>query len=127
MKRAEHLVTGDVKKAEPVFAFRRQSLPVGARGLQKRVRADDVGLNELTRAVDRAIDVRLRGKMHHGIRSVSLEHVAHRCGVGDVRLQKEVPRTGLNVRQRVQVPGIGEFVHVDNRVRRVQQEMTHEV
>ena len=58
---------------------------------------------------------------------MSLERLAHRRGIRDVRLHKGVARIGPKVGQRVQVPGVGEFVHIDDRVRRVPQQVTNEV
>ncbi len=42
-----------------------QRAPVGANGLEQRERANDIGLDELTRAVDGTINVTFGREMHH--------------------------------------------------------------
>ena len=90
-ERAEHLVGGDVVEAE-----RRARGASGsgelvlARGLQQGEGADDVGLHERRRAVDRAVDVAFGRQMHHRVRLVGGEDLAHRRGVGDVGADQHV-------------------------------------
>ena len=45
----------------------RRAAPVGARRLEQRVGAGDVGVDEGGRAVDRAVDVALGGEVHHRV------------------------------------------------------------
>ena len=50
-------------KAETLGFGLRQRAPVTERLLQQHERADDIGLHELGRAVDRTIDMTFRGQM----------------------------------------------------------------
>ena len=55
---------------------------MGARGLQQRVGAGDVGAHEGGGVVYGAVHVRLGGEVHDGVGAVGGEDLAHRPGVG---------------------------------------------
>ena len=54
-------------EAERILAGAGQLFPVGEAGVEQDLRADHIGLDELGRPVDRAVDVRLRRKMNDRI------------------------------------------------------------
>ncbi len=56
--------------------LRGERAPIAQRLLQQSERADDVGLDEFTRSVDRAIDMTFCGQVHNGIRLVLFEQPA---------------------------------------------------
>ena len=71
-------------EAEARRAAPSSSLQIGPRRFQQTQRADDVRLDEGGRAVDRAIDMALGGKMHHGVGPEVAERRRHRRRVADV-------------------------------------------
>jgi len=90
--------------------------PVGASGLEQDGGAANVGIDEIEGTIDGAIDVALRGEVHHGVHGVPAEEVADERRVADVALDK-----GVSVAERVgdsalagQVTGVGQRVEIDD-------------
>ncbi len=123
MQVAVDLVGGDVVEAEGLAALGRQALPVGAGGLEQLVGADDVGLDELRRAVDGAVDVGFGGQMHDGVRLEVQQRLADPLTIGDVGLEELITRVVFHGCQRLQVAGIGQFVQVEHAVLGIENEM----
>ena len=113
-QRAEHLVGGDVVEAEALLALRRQGRPIAARRFQQAEGADHVGLDELARPVDGAVDMGLGGQMHHRVGLVAVEEPLQLGGVADVDLLEGVARVALGPRQGGQVGRVGQLVDVDD-------------
>ena len=67
-------------------------MPRVARGLEQHVGAEDVGLDELARRLDRAVDVRLGGEVDD--RVAALDAVGDGVAVGDVRLTSSTRSSG---------------------------------
>ncbi|MNH38575.1 hypothetical protein D3C79_996350 [compost metagenome] len=65
-QRAIHFVGRNVQKAQCTTRQLIQAAPVSAHGLQQVEGADHVGFNKGLRAVDRAVDVGLGGKVDDG-------------------------------------------------------------
>src|SRR5690606_13818288 len=84
---AVHLVGGNVVEAEGFTTAFRQALPVGAGGFQQLVGTDDVGLDELGRTVDGAIDMGFGGQVHDGVWLELQQRFANPLTIGDVGLQ----------------------------------------
>ncbi|MNW04367.1 hypothetical protein D3C71_2004480 [compost metagenome] len=59
---------------------------------QQGVGADDVGLDELRRAGDRAVDVGLGGQMHNGIWLVFTQDAVNLFTVADVDALEHITR-----------------------------------
>ena len=96
---------------------------IGARRLQQREGADDVGLDELARSVDRAVDMALGGQMHDGVDALVLHHLLHRIAVADVELVEAVVRAAGDVSGRAFARGIGQLVDIDD----VDAEVAHQM
>ncbi len=67
---AVDLVRGDMQEAKGRLAGFVQAAPVGAHGFQQAEGADDIGLDEVFRAVNGAIHVAFRSEIDHGARLV---------------------------------------------------------
>ncbi len=111
---AIYLVGGDVVETEGRLAYLVQTVPVGASGLQQHVGADNIGLDEVGRACDGAIDVALGRQVHHGIRLMLGKHPIQFGAVADIHLLKGITFTVCDTGQGFQVARIGEFIEVDN-------------
>ncbi len=84
---AKNLVGGDVEETEGgVWEFGQ----VCAGRLEQVVGADDVGLDEVSGAVDRAVDVGFGGEVHHPIGAKVIKGGGHRGGIADVGLEEAV-------------------------------------
>ena len=80
----------------------------GPRRFEQHESADDIGLDELARLQNRAIDVRLRREMHHNLRR--LDERGRDLGVGDVPANEPVARIVDDVAERLHTTGVGQFV-----------------
>lgn len=85
--------------------------------------ADDIGLDEFTRAVDGAIDVALRSQIHHGIGSIFVEQFSQLRAVADVGALEGIVWIPRCVRDRIKVGRIGQLVDVDDAGAGVAQQM----
>ena len=80
--------------------------------MEQYIGSYDIGLDELTGAVDGAVDMGLGGEMHDPFRPEIGERLAHGVGVADVGLKELVVRIALKIRQGSRVARIGELVDV---------------
>ncbi len=101
-------------EAERLALCLRQFQPPGARGFQQAVSADDVGLDELGRAIDGAVDVGFSRQVHDRLRRKALQHRADTGLVADIRLHELIARVGCNRLQRFKVARVGQFVEVQH-------------
>ena len=90
------------------------STPVGAHGFEQAEGADDVGLDEVFRAVDAAVDVRFGGKIDDGAGLVLGEQLGDEVEVADVALDEDVARVALERGEVLEVAGVGQRVEVDD-------------
>ena len=84
----------------------------GPQGVEERVRAVDVGQDELAGVVDRPVDVGLGGEMDDALDAG--EEAPDEGLVADVAEDEFVARVVLDVAQVVEVPGVGQLVQVDD-------------
>ena len=64
--------------------------PMAQSFLQQSEGSHDIGLNEFRRLIDRAVDMTLRGEVHHITRPVALEQTMQRRAVANIHLFKSV-------------------------------------
>ena len=109
-----HLVGGDVMEAKSRLAYLVQTIPIGTCRLKQHIGADDIGLDEVGGACDRAINVTLGGQVHHGIRLMGSKHPIQFDAAADVDLLERVTIAARDLSQGFQVACIGQLVEVDN-------------
>ena len=81
---AEHLVCRHVHETENGLIPGRQYLPVLPYRLQQAERADDIGLDEIGRPMDRAVYMAFGRKMDDGTRLVCCQQLRDQRVVADV-------------------------------------------
>src|SRR5690606_14312975 len=101
-------------------------LPVGAGGYQQLVGTDDVGLDELGRTVDGAIDMGFGGQVHDGVWLELQQRFAYPLTIGDAGLQELIARIAIHFRQGVEVAGVGELAQVEHAVPGVAKAMAEQ-
>jgi hypothetical protein len=84
-----------------------------ARGIQETERAGDIRLHEGLRRIDRAVHMRLRGEIQHGIDLMLVEQSRNQCLVPDIALLKNIARIVGEVREVGGVARVGEQIKVD--------------
>ncbi len=101
-------------KAEVGLACFVQLVPVATCSFKQRIGADDVGLDKLRRASDRAINMRFGRQVHDGIGLVFFEHPIHVVAVADIDMLKGVALALIGRLQRLEVACIGQLVDVND-------------
>ncbi|MNE16219.1 hypothetical protein D3C80_1091580 [compost metagenome] len=114
MQVAIDFVGGDMVKTERTALLGRQLAPPGAGGFEQGVSADDVGLDERGRAVDRPVHMGLGCQVHDRPRLKAFEHGADGCRVGDIGLDEFVSGVVGDALQRFEVAGVGQLVEVEH-------------
>ncbi len=101
--------------------------PVSPHGLQQSESAHDVGLDEITGAMDGAVHMTFGSKVDHSAGLVLGQQTADQGGITDVALHQLVTRIALQGGQSFGVAGIGELVQVDDGFVTGRQPVEHEV
>jgi hypothetical protein len=86
-------------EAETLGFAGRERAPITKRLLQQDESANDVGRDELRRAVDRTIDVAFRGQVQNDVWLEIGQRGSHLCRVSDIGTNKSEPRMILDRRQ----------------------------
>ena len=86
------------------------------RGVEEGERADDVGLHERRRPVDGAVDVALGREVHDAVGPVLREEARDLGRVADVDGLEPVAVACSRVAYLVEVAGVRQHVHIDDRV-----------
>ena len=97
------------------------------RGLQQVVGAEDVGLDKIAGAINRAIDVTLCREVHHGIRAVLCENLFKGKWVAKVGLDKRMALVTDVAFQRRKISRVGQLVEIDDAMGRLIDELPNEV
>ena len=87
---------------------------VGPHCFKQAEGTDDVGLDEVFRAVDAAVDVRFGGKIDNGAGLVLGEQFGDEVEVADVTLDEGVARVSLERGEVFEVAGVGQRIEVDD-------------
>ena len=109
-ERSVHFVGRHVQKAKGVARRRRQATDKDTRDLEQREGADDVGVDEQTRTVNRPVDVRFGRKVEHGVGPMVGKGTGHGGSIRDVRLHEGHARIFQRPRQIEEAAGVGELV-----------------
>src|SRR2546423_4872539 len=89
---------------------RRKRRPVRPCFFEQRKRADHVGLDELARAVYRAVDVALGCEMHDRVRTMCGEQARDELAVRDIASYKNVARIVFQGCKVLQIACVRELV-----------------
>src|SRR5438874_10259626 len=103
-----------MKKPEGGTLGALKRFPVRTRLLEEIPRADDVGLDEVGRTDDRAVDVAFGREVNDGARPMALQRLLEKRPVADVPAREHVPAVAAQRVEVAQVAGIGELVQVDD-------------
>ncbi len=124
---AEDLVGRHVPESEGSLPFCREPGPERSHRLQEPERADDVRVDEVGRAVDRAVDVALGSEVDDGPDTVVGQQPLDECSIGDVAARERVPRILHEGVEIADVAGVGELVEIDHALLRGGEPVEHEV
>jgi hypothetical protein len=118
---------GKVKEPERMPVRGVQPVQVRAGGFQQLKRADDVGLDEFSRAVDGAVDMRLGCEIDDGAGPVLGIQPREQGRIRDVAAHENMPWVVCRAGQVGEIAGIGQFVEVDHRRATRGQPVEHEI
>ena len=101
---------------ETECAFRRfgQLLPIGSRGFQQAIGADNVGLDKIRRTVNGTVDMGLGRQVHDRIGLEACEQGADGGLVDDIGLDELIAAVGRDAGQRLKVAGVSQLVQVEH-------------
>lgn len=126
-ERAVDLVGRHMQEAEGRLLVGRQGVPVTAHRFEQAEGAEHVGLHKVFRAVDRAIHMRFRGKVHNGTGFVLGQQAIEQRAVADVALHEDVVRVALERREGLEVARIGQLVEVHDGLVALRDPVEHEI
>ena len=126
-QRAIHLVGRHMQQAESRLLGNPQSPEIRTHRLQQMEGADDIGLDEILRAMDRTIHMALCRKVHHRTRPMLGQQPLHQRTVADVPLHKDMAGIVLERSQRLQIARIGELVQIDHRLLMPSHPVQHKI
>jgi len=106
-ERTIDLIRGDMEEAEVFLICPTQSSPVGASCLKELKGANDVCLDKLAGAVNRAIHMRLGGKVHHGLRFVLGEQAIDESRVTYIASNEDMAWISLKRGEILKVASVG--------------------
>ena len=113
-KRAINFIGGNVQETEFVFCRFFQLTVEGTYGFEQAEGADDIGLNEVFRAVNAAVNMGFGSKIDDGTRLMFGQQFGNQFEIADVAFDEKVPRIAVERRQVFQVAGVGQCVEIDN-------------
>ena len=87
--------------------------------IHEDVRAENICPQEYLRRLNRAVDVRLRRKVHDDVGALLRKDRIHRFAVRDVSAHESKLRIPHRARKRFHIACVGEFVHTEDLVIRV--------
>ncbi|MOA30968.1 hypothetical protein D3C78_1520960 [compost metagenome] len=116
-----------MQEAEGGLLRRAESAPVTPHRLEQMERPDDIGLDEVLRSVDRAVDVRFRREVDHGPRPVLSQQTIHQRPVADIAMHEGMARVPFQAGEILQVAGVGQLVEADHRFVMAGEPVQHEV
>jgi hypothetical protein len=113
-------------ETEGCFALNIQTVPVVARGFKQGVSADDIGLDEIRRPADGAIDMRFGSEMHHRIRLMFMEDTRYFRGIADIDLLETITGIVRHRGQGLQIPRVGQLVYIDDTASGIVDELAYD-
>jgi len=116
-----------MQKAKGCLGFTLQASPIAAHRIQQVKRADDVGLDEVARAVSGAVNMAFGREVDQGTGLVLCQQSGHQCTVANVALHENVAHITLQAGQGFGVACVGEFVEVDDMLLRTSQPVENEI
>ena len=124
---AVDFVGGDVEEAELFLGRFFELTVVRAHGFEQVEGADDVGLDEVFRTMDTAVDVRFGGEIDDGAGLVVGEEIHHEIEVADVAVDEHVTGVAIQRGEVLEIARVGKRVEVDDRLVRLRQPVEDEV
>ena len=91
-----------------------RQFPCGFRTVQHDCCAQYIGLHKHFRIFDTSVHMALCRKMHHSVNVIFRKDLADRILVTDICLDKRIVVTVLDILQILQIPRIGECIHIDD-------------
>ncbi|MNI01511.1 hypothetical protein D3C73_543600 [compost metagenome] len=122
-ERAVNLVGRNMQKAKCLLLGRIKRQPILAGAFEHGERADDVGVDKVLGAGDRAVDMAFGGEMHDSVGPEAGYRLFDRGPVTNIRLQEPVTGTVADGLHRGFGARIGQLVDVEDLIALVKDEM----
>ena len=109
-----HLIRGHMQEFPVFLKAAVRQLPRRPGTIQHHRRAQHIGLHKHLRIPDTPVHMTLRCKMHHPVDLVSRKYRCNGLFIADIRFDKRIILLPLKFLQILQIPRIGQCVHVDD-------------
>src|ERR1700687_5746747 len=116
LERAVDLVGRDMHEAKLRALISCQRRPVSAHRVVQSKRANDIGGDEISGPVNRAIDMALRYEVDDGARPVCAEQMQDQITVTDVAAHEYMARISFKRREIAEIAGVSQLVKIDDRL-----------
>ncbi len=110
-----------MEEAEVRLRFGFKAVPVGTHRFEQAEGADDVGLDEVFRAMDAAVNVRFGGKIDDGAGLVLGKQFGDEVEIADLALDEDVARIASQCGEVFEIAGVSQRIEVDDRFIRLRQ------
>ena len=94
------------------------------RGLEQDIGADDIGVDEFGRTVDRSVDMAFRRQMHDRVGIETRKNLGNGRTIADIGAAEAIARMTLHRSKRGEIAGIGQLVDDQHLVIGVTDEMS---
>ena len=121
------LVGRNVQKTKCGFVRITQAVVVGAGRFQQIEGANDIGLDEIFRAVDGTIHMAFGREIDDGAWFVLHQELVQQRLVANIALHKDVPLVVFQRGQRFKIACIGQFVEIDDRLITLHQPVKYKI
>ena len=111
---AVYLVRGHMKKSLVLLIASVRILPGSSRTVEHDSRSQNIGLHEHLGIFDASVHMALRRKMNHPVNIILRKNPGNGILITDIRSDKGVVLSLLHFLQILQIPRIGQRIHVDN-------------
>ena len=110
----EDFIRGYMQKTKCGFVRVRQSGQIGARRFEQAEGTIDIGSDEITRAMNRTINVAFGCKMHDGAWTVLFQQRGYQRAIADITLHKDMTGIAGQGGKIGRITGIGQLIQVDH-------------
>ena len=116
-----------MKETEGLLGLLIESIPVSAGCLQEGEGADNIRLDEFRRAMNRAVDMRLGGKVYDRPWLMLGKEFGHQLRITDITFNEKVAWIPPQRSKVLEIAGVGKFVEIDDGFLLKRQPVEHEV
>ena len=126
-QRAIDFICGDMQETEGLPLRIRKSGVIGADSFEQAEGADNVGLDEIFRPVDGAVDMRFCSEVDHRAWLMFCQQAGQQIGIGNAAMDEHMASITGQASQILQIAGIGQGIEIEHRFIALRQPVENEI